>query len=190
MSWSFDVKRLTLGEMTERSLSEIPGGASADAADPVDARVRAVAEARSAEPGPLLEILHDVQHAFGYLPPSTTAVVADVLNLSRAEVHGVITFYSDFRTTPSAAVNVAICRGEACQAVGAEALVAHARAKLGVDVGGSTDDGSIALGQVFCFGNCALGPTVTVAGRLHGRVTNATLDSLINDANAAGGATP
>ncbi|MCZ3387673.1 MAG: NAD(P)H-dependent oxidoreductase subunit E [Actinomycetia bacterium] len=172
--------------MTERSLSEIAGGASLEAADPTSARVRAVAEARSAEPGPLLEILHDVQNEFGHLPESTTPVVAEVLNLSRAEVHGVISFYSDFHTAPPAEVTVAICRGEACQAVGAEALADYAKSRLGVDVGAHAKDGSVGLEQIFCFGNCALGPTASVAGRLHGRVTAERLDALIDDAQAGG----
>lgn len=170
--------------MTERSLSEIPGGASSDAADPALARVDEIARARAGEPGPLLEILHDVQHEFGWLPEGTVAVLAKVLNLSRAEVHGVISFYSDLRTTPAADVDVAICRGEACQAVGAEALVAHAATRLGIAIGAQTDDGSVGLGQIFCFGNCALGPTASVAGRLHGRVTPERLDALIDDAHA------
>jgi formate dehydrogenase subunit gamma len=168
--------------MTERSLSEMPGAAPNDDADPDAARVRSIAEARAGEPGPLMEILHDIQHAVGYLPPSTVVVLADVLNLSRAEVHGVVSFYSDFRTSPPAATTVAICRGEACQAVGAEALVAHAKAKLGVDVGEQSADGSVELEQIFCFGNCALGPTATVAGRLRGRLTPASLDALIDEA--------
>jgi formate dehydrogenase subunit gamma len=104
------------------------------------------------------------------------------LNLSRAEVHGVISFYTDFRTAPPAEVTVAICRGEACQAVGAEALAAHARDRLGVQMGEQTSDGSVELHQVFCFGNCALGPTASVAGRLRGRMTPQTLDALIDDA--------
>ena len=168
--------------MTERSLSEMPGGAPPSAADPVVARITALAEARKAEPGPLMEILHDVQHEFGYLPEPTTPVVAEVLNLSRAEVHGVISFYTDFRTAPPAEVAVAICRGEACQAMGAEALAAHASQTLGVQMGEQTSDGSVELHQIFCFGNCALGPTASVAGRLRGRMTPQTFDALIDDA--------
>jgi formate dehydrogenase subunit gamma len=168
--------------MTERSLSEMPGAASNEDASPVAARVREIASARSDEPGPLIEILHDVQHEFGYLPPSTTHVVADVLNLSIAEVHGVQSFYTDFRTAPPAEVTVAICRGEACQAMGAEALVEHATASLGCGVGEQTSDGAVGIEQIFCFGNCALGPTASVAGRLHGRVDAPTLDSLVADA--------
>ena len=172
--------------MTERSLSE-PGGAPLDAADPVVARVREIAEARSAEPGPLIEILHDVQHEFGYLPDGAVPVVADVLNVSIAEVHGVQSFYTDFRTAPPADVTVAICRGEACQAVGAEALVEHATTTLGCGVGEQTPDGAVGLEQIFCFGNCALGPTASVAGRLHGRMDAAKLDALVTDARAASG---
>jgi formate dehydrogenase subunit gamma len=168
--------------MTERSLSEMPGGAPLDAADPVAARISALAKARKAEPGPLIEILHDVQHEFGYLPEPTVPAVAEVLNLSRAEVHGVISFYTDFRTAPPAEIAVALCRGEACQAMGAERLVAHAAETLGVHVGGQTSDGEVELHQVFCFGNCALGPTGSVAGRLRGRLTPETLDALIDDA--------
>ena len=168
--------------MTERSLSEMAGGAPKDAADPVAARLESLAEARKSEPGPLIEILHDIQHEFGYLPEGTTPVVAEVLNLSRAEVHGVISFYTDFRTEPSAEIAVAICRGEACQSVGAEGLVAHAESTLGVRVGEQSGDGSIGLEQIFCFGNCALGPTASVAGRLRGRVNPAALDALIEDA--------
>jgi formate dehydrogenase subunit gamma len=168
--------------MTERSLSEMPGAASNEDARPVAARLREIASARSDEPGPLIEILHDVQHEFGYLPPSTTHVVADVLNLSIAEVHGVQSFYTDFRTDPPAEVTVAICRGEACQAMGAEALVEHATASLGCGVGEQTSDGAVGIEQIFCFGNCALGPTASVAGRLHGRVDAPTLDSLVAEA--------
>jgi formate dehydrogenase subunit gamma len=168
--------------MTERSLSEMPGGAPLDAADPVVARISRIAEARRGEPGPLIEILHDVQHEFGYLPEPTVPAVAEVLNLSRAEVHGVISFYTDFRTSPPAEVTVALCRGEACQAMGAERLVAHASESLGLHVGEKTADGSVELRQVFCFGNCALGPTGSVAGRLRGRLTAETLDALIDDA--------
>jgi len=132
-------------------------------------------------PGPLLEVLHALQREFGYVDPRAVPVVADVLNLSRAEVHGVISFYTDFRTTPPAPRSVQICRGEACQAVGAEALVAHASDRLGCDVGGTSSDGRTDLRQVFCFGNCALGPTASVDGRLHGRVTPDRLDALMLD---------
>lgn len=169
----------------ERSISELPGGgAPSGAIDPAAERIREIAEARASEPGPLLEILHDVQHEFGYLPDGTVTVVADVLNLSIAEVHGVQSFYHDFRSSPPADVTVAICRGEACQAVGAEALVHHATTSVGCGVGEQTTDGAVGIEQVFCFGNCALGPTAMVAGRLHGRMDAAKLDALVADARA------
>jgi formate dehydrogenase subunit gamma len=157
-----------------------------DAADPVVSRIAELTAARQGEPGPLMEVLHDIQHEYGYLPEQTTHTVAHVLNLSRAEVHGVISFYTDFRTSPPADVTVALCRGEACQAVGAEALVAHACGSLGIGMGEQTADGSLELQQVFCFGNCALGPTASVAGRLRGRVTAASLDAMIDEARQRG----
>jgi formate dehydrogenase subunit gamma len=150
-----------------------------------DDRAAALTRSFADRPGPLLEVLHALQREFGYVDPRAVPVVADVLNLSRAEVHGVLSFYADFRTEPPAPVSVQICRGEACQAVGAEALVAHAAGRLGCGVGGRTDDGSTELRQVFCFGNCALGPTVAVDGRLHGRVTPDRLDALLQDAGEA-----
>ena len=118
------------------------------------------------EPGPLIE--------------AAIPQLAKELNLSRAEVHGVVTFYHDFRDAPPATTQVRICRAEACQSVGARDLADHARQRLGIDYGETTSDGSFALDQVFCFGNCALGPAVEVAGMLYGRVDADRLDSLID----------
>lgn len=146
-----------------------------------DDRARAISESLAGRPGPLLEVLHALQHEFGYVDPMAVPVVADVLNLSRAEVHGVLTFYADLRTTPPPAHVVRVCRGEACQARGAEALVEHAVATLGTPVGGSSADGTVGLEQVFCLGNCALGPTVVVDGRMHGRVSPDRFDGLVDD---------
>jgi formate dehydrogenase subunit gamma len=131
--------------------------------------------------GPLLPVLHALQETFGYVDPRAVPLVAKTLNLSRAEVHGVLTFYSDLRSTPPGLVRVQICRGEACQSVGAHALAQHATKALGVDFGGTSADGSVTLDEVFCLGNCALGPTVTVGGQLHGRIRAAELDRLIRD---------
>ena len=137
--------------------------------------------AHSAQRGPLLPVLHALQETFGYVDPRAVPLVAKTLNLSRADVHGVLTFYSDLRSTPPGKVRVQVCRGEACQAVGAHALAEHATSSLRVDFGGTTADGSVTLDEVFCLGNCALGPTVTVDGRLHGRVQAAELDRLVRD---------
>ena len=137
-----------------------------------EAVVREVAAAHRGERGPLMEVLHDVQQRLGFLSRESVEAIADVLNLSVAEVHGVVSFYHDFRTEPPAAHRVALCRGEACQSVGAEALYDATRARAdslgtGVDVG-----------EVFCLGNCALGPSGTLDGRLHGRLSAERLDVL------------
>lgn len=136
--------------------------------------------AHAGQRGPLLPVLHALQEAFGYVDPRAVPLVAKALNLSRAEVYGVLTFYPDLRSTPPGNVRVQVCRGEACQSVGGHALARHATSSLGVDFGGTTADGSFTLDEVFCLGNCALGPTVTVDGRLHGRVLAADLDRLLS----------
>jgi formate dehydrogenase subunit gamma len=142
--------------------------------------------AHAAARGPLLPVLHALQETFGYVDPRAVPLVAKALNLSRADVHGVLTFYPDLRSTLPGTVRVQVCRGEACQSVGAHALAEHATGSLGVDFGQTTADGSLTLDQVFCLGNCALGPTVTVNGHLYGRVHGAGLDRLIRD-NTKGG---
>ncbi len=138
--------------------------------------------AHAGQRGPLLPVLHALQETFGYVDPRAVPLVAKALNLSRADVYGVLTFYADLRTTPPGQVRVQVCRGEACQSVGAHVLAEHATTSLGVDFGGTTTDGSVTLDEVFCLGNCALGPTVTVDGHLHGRVHTAELDQLVGHA--------
>jgi formate dehydrogenase subunit gamma len=144
-------------------------------------RVRAIAAEHRGQRGALLPILHAVQHEFGYVDPLVEPVLADALNLSTAEVHGVVTFYKDFRREPPGRVTVRICRAEACQAVGADRVVEHAEASLGTKLGGTTEVGAVTLDEVFCLGNCALGPTVAVGDRLHGRVGPARFDALLGD---------
>ena len=134
--------------------------------------VGAIAAAHLADRGPLLPVLHDVVEELGHVAREDVETIAVVLNLSVAEVHGVVSFYPDFRTEPSAAHTVELCRGEACQAVGAEALYDATRARA-ADLG---DD--VEVGEVFCLGNCALGPSGTVDGRLHGRLSTDRLDAL------------
>ena len=145
-----------------------------------------VIRANADQRGPLLPVLHALQETFGYVDPRAVPLVAAVLNLSRADVHGVVTFYSDLRSTPPGNVRVQICRGEACQSVGAHALAGHATRSLAVDFGATAADGSVTLDEVFCLGNCALGPTVTVNGRLYGRVHAAELDLLVRDSDLTG----
>ena len=129
--------------------------------------------------GALLPILHDIQAAFGHVPQSALPQIARALNISKAEVHGVMSFYHDFREVPAGAHVLKLCRAEACQAVGADRVAAHARARLGVDWHGTTLDGRVTLEPVFCLGLCACGPAAMVDGRLLGRVDEARLDGLL-----------
>jgi formate dehydrogenase subunit gamma len=130
-------------------------------------------------PGGLLPLLHDIQGQLGYVPGESVAAIASALGLSRAEVHGVISFYHDFRSEPGGRHRVQICRAEACQAMGSGALEQHARSRLGVDFGGTTADGAITLEPVYCLGNCACPPSVRIDDGVHARVDPARLDALL-----------
>lgn len=134
--------------------------------------VRDLVARHAGDRGPLIPVLHDLRHELGHVPPDAVPLLARELNLSRAEVYGVVTFYRDFRDAP-AGPRVRVCRGEACQAVGAEALAAQAKARQG---------GGIEADPVFCLGNCALGPSVEVNGIVHGRVSGEQLDTLMTRA--------
>ncbi|AHB06773.1 MULTISPECIES: formate dehydrogenase subunit gamma [Pandoraea] len=147
------------------------------------ATVQAILDAHAAQEGPLLPILHDVQEAFGFVPPDAVPVIANALNLSRAEVHGVITFYHHFRTSPPPRHVVQICRAEACQSMGADALVAHAERVLGCAMHGHSGD--VALEPVFCLGQCATSPAITIDDKLHARVTPEKFDRLVARAKDA-----
>ena len=131
---------------------------------------------------PLMPILHELQEVFGYIDPGAIELLAEQLNVSKAEVYGVVTFYNDFRTEPGGACVVRVCRGEACQSMGAERLARHASEHLGVGFGGTTTDGALTLEQVFCLGNCALSPAVMIDDRLQGRVDEARFDELVAEA--------
>jgi formate dehydrogenase subunit gamma len=143
--------------------------------------VRRIAADLKGRPGPLIEVLHAIQAQLGYVPPAAVPLVASELNLSRAEVHGVVSFYHYFRSTPPGAHTLSVCRAESCQAVGADALAEHARQRLGVDFHETTADGRFSLEPVYCLGNCACSPAVMIDGRLHGRVTPERLDALLAD---------
>lgn len=130
--------------------------------------------------GPLMPILHTIQERLGCVPPEVEPVLADLLNLSIADVHGVVTFYHDFRRT-AAEHTVLVCRAEACQSVGGQELFEYAETTLGVADGGVTADGQVRLSEAFCLGNCALGPSAMVDGRVHGRVSPARLDALLGE---------
>ena len=140
---------------------------------------RQVVEALKSEPGPMLIALQALQQRYGYVDPDAVPLVAGILNVSRAEVYGVLTFYHDLRTVPAPRAVVRLCVAEACQAVGSRELRAHAEAVLGGPLGTTTADG-IAIESVYCLGNCALGPAALVDGRLVGRVDAAALDRVLD----------
>jgi formate dehydrogenase subunit gamma len=141
--------------------------------------VRRIVSDLKGRPGPLLEVLHAIQAALGYVPEGAVPLVAQELNISRAEVHGVVTFYHYFRRTPPGKHVVSLCRAEACQSMGADGLADHVKKRLGVDFHETTDDGQFSLEPVFCLGNCACSPAAMVDGELHGRLTPERIDAVI-----------
>jgi formate dehydrogenase subunit gamma len=149
-------------------------------------RLREEITALKALEGPLLPVLHRTQALFGYVPPEAIGIIAVELNLTRADVAGVISFYHDFRDCAPGRHRVQICRAEACQAVGARALEAHARQRLGIDLNETCADGSVTLEPVYCLGNCACGPAVRIDDDIHGRVTPAAFDRLVGALAAPG----
>ncbi|RVV97333.1 formate dehydrogenase subunit gamma [Mesobaculum littorinae] len=132
--------------------------------------------------GPLLPMLHALQDMFGHVPQAAIPVIADALNLTRAEVHGVMSFYHDFRKAKAGRHTVKICRAEACQARGANTLAATALAKLGVEWHGTTTDGAITVEPVYCLGLCANGPNAMVDGRVVAGLDETRLDALLAEA--------
>ncbi len=138
------------------------------------------------QPGPLLLVLHAIQDEFGYIPKEAIPVVAAGLNLSRAEVHGVVTFYHYFRQSPAGKHVVQLCRAEACQAMQSDKLAAHAQRRLGIGFHQTTADGQFTLEPVYCLGNCACSPAMMIDGELYGRVTPARFDEVLKDKGQGG----
>jgi formate dehydrogenase subunit gamma len=132
--------------------------------------------------GATLVILHALQEAFGYVPEPAVPMVAEALNLSRAEVHGVFTFYHDFRRKPAGKHVLKLCRAEACQAAGGDAVAARAEAKLGVKIGDTTPDERVTLEPIYCLGLCATAPSAMLDGRVVGMLDEARIDALIAEA--------
>jgi len=165
-----------------------PGGSSGDNPGTGSrwdaAEARRIIESYRGLDGALMPMLHALQDRFGYVDDAAVPDLADVLNLSRAEVHGVITFYHDFRRTPPARHALHLCRAEACQAVGARALEAHVKQKLGIDYHHETADGRWSLGAIYCLGNCACGPSALIDGETYGRLDAEKLDALMREAEA------
>ena len=132
--------------------------------------------------GATLVILHALQEAFGYVPEDAVPMIASELNLSRAEVYGVFTFYHDFRAKPAGRHVLKLCRAEACQAAGGDALAARAEAKLGIALGNTTPDELVTLEPIYCLGLCATAPSAMLDGRLIGRLDEARIDALCLEA--------
>lgn len=131
-------------------------------------------------PGALLPILHGIQDALGHVPPSAVPIIANALNLSRAEVHGVISFYHHFRSHPPGRHVLRLCRAEACQAMGAVAIEHHIRERLGIDFHETSVDGSVTFEAVYCLGNCACAPSLMIDDQVHGRLTKERVDALLD----------
>jgi formate dehydrogenase subunit gamma len=145
---------------------------------------RALARIQELErlPGALLPMLHALQDEFGYVDRAAVPLIASALNLSHAEVHGVISFYHDFRHDAPGRHVLKMCRAEACQSMGCEKMIGHVENRLGVKLGQTTEDRSFTVEAVYCLGNCALSPAVMLDGKLYGRVSSDVADFLIDDA--------
>ena len=137
------------------------------------------------QPGALLPALHDIQDAMGYIPDEAVAALARAFNLSRAEVHGVVTYYHHFRRQPPGRHRVQVCRAEACQAMGADALLAHAEASLGCQTHQTTADGLVSLEPVYCLGLCACSPAIMIDDQVHARVTPEKFDAMVSALEAS-----
>ncbi|MBM3973156.1 MAG: formate dehydrogenase subunit gamma [Planctomycetes bacterium] len=146
------------------------------------AAVAAILDRWRDQPGNLLPILHGVQQALGFVPPGAVGQIAKAINRSRAEVHGVISFYHDFRTSQPGRAVLKLCQAESCQACGSRELTAHAERTLGCKLGETSPDGAVTLEPVYCLGNCACSPAALLDGELHGRVTPQGLDRLLAQA--------
>ena len=153
-------------------------------AEDVAIRVTEIVDAHAEREGSLLLILHDVQEAYGYVPAEALPVIAKKLNLSRAEVHGVMSFYHDYREKPAGRHVIRLCRAEACQSLGGEKLADHARQCLGLDWHETSADGAVTLEPVFCLGLCASAPAATVDGKLVARLDEDRLDAAIREVSA------
>ena len=145
------------------------------------ALIQQVIDDHKSMPGAMLPTLHAIQDHFGHIPDSAVPLIADSLSCTRADVHGIISFYHHFRTQPAGRNVIQICRAEACQAVGSRQLEAHVKASLKVDYHQTTQDREITLEPVYCLGNCACGPAVQINNDVHGRVTPERFDELADE---------
>jgi formate dehydrogenase subunit gamma len=142
--------------------------------------VQKITTALKDKPGALLPILHAIQDALGYVPAECVPAIAKTLNLSRAEVHGVISFYHYFRDTPPGKHTIHLCRAESCQAMGGKQLENHVKTRLGIDFHETTTDGKFSLEPVYCLGNCACSPAMQIDEEIYGRVSEKKFDATVN----------
>jgi len=145
-------------------------------------RAREIIERHEGLEGPLLPILHALQAEFGHVPEAAVRLVAEILNLSRAEVHGVVSFYHDFRSSPSGRHVLKVCRAEACQSMGGEASAQRLLDRLGLEWGGTTRDGRLTVEATYCLGLCATAPSAMLDGKVAGRLDTKKLDALEGEA--------
>lgn len=143
------------------------------------AHTRSLIEDYANVKGGLLQALHALQKEFGHIPPTSLDLLASAFNLSGAEVHGVISFYHDFRTVPAGKCQVRICQAEACQAMGSRRLTKQVEELLGLEMGETSDNHAYSLDPVYCFGNCATSPNVEIDGRLYGRADQAKIKEVL-----------
>jgi formate dehydrogenase subunit gamma len=171
-------------------LMELPHGIDAGAqmtpqsAANTSVDAKAVCARHGFRPDALLEILHDVQHEAGFVPQAALPVIAEALNLSRADVHGVMSFYHDFKSQKQGRVLVQVCRAEACQSMGAFRMIESFLARRGLKIGETSADGALTVDATYCLGNCALAPAAMINGRLHGRLDAAMLERRVAEASA------
>lgn len=159
-------------------MNDAPDAAAELSAAHREAIARAIAAHRDL-PGALLPLLHALQSEVGFVPPQSVPLIADALNLSRAEVHGVISFYHDFRSRPPGRHVLRLCRAEACQSMGAERLAELVKHELGLELGATSADGEFTLEPVYCLGNCACAPALMLDGEVHGRLSEARVKALL-----------
>ena len=146
------------------------------------ATVQKITTALKDKPGALLPILHAIQDALGFVPAESVPAIAKALNISRAEVHGVISFYHYFRDTQPGKHTIHLCRAESCQAMGGKQLEKHVKTRLGIDFHETTADGKFTLEPVYCLGNCACSPAMQIDEEIYGRVSANSFDTAINEA--------
>lgn len=160
--------------------TNVPASESAEMLTPAEERsIARILEEKRALPGALLPVLHAVQDEFGYIPAAAIQLIADGLNISRADAHGVVTFYHHFRRARPGRHRIRLCRAESCQSMGAAALEKHVKNRLQIDFHAATADGRYSLEAVYCLGHCACSPAITIDDQPYGRVTPQRFDELL-----------